>query len=408
MRSICFHPLKAIVASTIFLFSLHPALAQSKYSTGASDTEIKIGQTMPYSGPASALGTLGRLHTAYFDMINAQGGINGRKIRLISLDDGFSPSKTVEQTRRLVEQDKVLLIFAPYGTAPSAAVRKYLNSKEVPQLFVVAGGAMWGDYENFPWTMGWMPRYEIESRIHAGFILKSRPNAKIAVIYQNDDFGKELTRGLREGLGDKASSMIVKEVSYEVTDPTVDSQVAALKESGADVLLSYALPRFSAQVIRRVHDIDWKPLIILNQTSVSIASVLTPAGLEKSKGVYAAHYVMDLSDPASANNSKLVEYRAWMAKHYPSGDINDSANQLGYALAKTIVEVLRKAGDDLTRANIMKSAASLDMEIGVLIPGIRVKTGSSDFYPVEQMQLMKFDGKNWNLTGDLIDGTKLK
>lgn len=396
------------VASAIVLASASSVLAQKKYSVGASDTEIRIGQTMPYSGPASALSTLGRLHSAYFDMINEQGGINGRKIKFVSLDDGFSPPKAVEQTRRLVEQEKVLLIFSPYGTATSAAVRKYLNSKKVPQLFVVAGGAMWGDYKTHPWTMGWMPRYEIESRIHADFILKNRPNAKIAVLYQNDDFGKELARGLREGLGEKASSMIVKEVSYEVTDATVDSQVATLKESGADVLLSYTFPRFSAQVIRRVYDIGWKPLLILNQTSLSVVNVLTPAGLEKSKGVYAAQYVKDPSDPAWANDPHLAEFRAWMAKHYPAGDVNDSSNLFGYALVKSMVEVLRKAGDDLTRENIMKNAASLDMEIGVLVPGIRVKTGPEDFYPVEQMHLMNFDGKSWHLTGDLVDGTKLK
>jgi len=396
------------VASTVLLSGASSALAQKKYSVGASDTEIRIGQTMPYSGPASALSTLGRLHTAYFEMINEQGGINGRKIKFISLDDGFSPPKAVEQTRRLVEQEKVLLMFAPYGTATSAAVRKYLNSKKVPQLFVVAGGAMWGDYKNYPWTMGWMPRYEIESRIHADFILKNRPNAKIAIIYQNDDFGKELARGLREGLGDKAASMIVKEVSYEVTDATVDSQVATLKESGADVLLSYTFPRFSAQVIRRVYDIGWKPLLILNQTSLSVVNVLTPAGLEKSKGVYAAQYVKDPSDPAWANDPHLAEFRAWMAKYYPSGDINDSSNLFGYALVKTMVEVLRKAGDDLTHENIMKSAAALDMEIGVLVPGIRIKTGPEDFYPVEQMHLMNFDGKSWHLTGELVDGTRLK
>lgn len=395
-------------AAAALLIGSSPVSAQKQYSVGASDTEIRIGQTMPYSGPASALSTLGRLHTAYFDMINEQGGINGRKIKFISLDDGFSPPKAVEQTRRLVEQEKVLLIFAPYGTATSSAVRKYLNTKKVPQLFVVAGGAMWGDYKNFPWTMGWMPRYEIESRIHANFILKNRPDAKIAVIYQNDDFGKELVRGLREGLGDKASSMIVKEVSYEVTDATVDSQVATLKESGADVLLSYTFPRFSAQVIRRIYDIGWRPLHILNQTSLSVVNVLTPAGLEKSKGVYAAHYVKDPSDPAWEKDAHLAEFRQWMAKYYPAGDVNDSSNMFGYALVKSMVEVLRKAGDNLTNENIMKSAAALDMEIGVLVPGIRIKTAADDFYPVEQMHLMNFDGKSWHLTDELVDGTKLR
>lgn len=397
-----------VAALAIFVASAAPAFAQKKYSVGASDTEIRIGQTMPYSGPASALATVGRLHSAFFQHLNEQGGINGRQIKLISLDDGFSPPKTVEQTRRLVEQEKVLLIFSPYGTATSAAVRKYLNNKKVPQLFVAGGGAMWGDYENYPWTMGWLPRYEIESRIHADFILKTKPDARIGVIYQNDDFGKELARGLRAGLGDKASSMIVKEVSYEVTDATVDSQVAALKESGADVLLSYALPRFSAQVVRRAYDIDWKPMVILNQTAVSVANVLEPAGLEKARGAYAAAYIKDPSDPAWANDAHMAEFRAWMAKYYPAGDVTDSANLFGYGLAKTMVDVLRRAGDDLTHENIMRSAASIDLDVGVLVPGIRVKTGPKDFYPIEQMQLMRFDGKSWRLVGELVDGTRLK
>lgn len=401
---------RAVVIAALagFAASAAPTFAQKQHSVGESDTEIRIGQTMPYSGPASALATVGRLHSAFFQYVNERGGINGRQIKFISLDDGFSPPKTVEQTRRLVEQEKVLLIFSPYGTATSAAVRKYLNSKKVPQLFVAAGGATWGDHENYPWTMGWLPRYEIESRIHADFLLRNKPDAKIAIIYQNDDFGKELARGLRAGLGGKASSMIVKEVSYEVTDATVDSQVAAMKESGADVLFSYALPRFSAQVVRRAYDIDWKPLIVLNQTAVSVANVLAPAGLEKSKGAYAAAYIKDPSDPAWANDAYMAEFRAWMAKYYPAGDVNDSANLYGYGVAKTMLDVLRRAGADLTHENIMRSAASLDLDVGVLLPGIRVKTGPTDFYPIEQMQLMRFDGNSWRLLGELIDGTKLK
>lgn len=389
------------------LLGVSGAAAEGKYSPGASDTEIRIGQTMPYSGPASALSTMGRLHTAYFNMINEQGGINGRKISFTSLDDGFSPPKAVEQTRKLVEQDKVLLIFSPYGTATSSAVRKYLNKKEVPQLFVVAGGAMWGDHENYPWTMGWMPRYGIESRIHADFILKNKPDGKIAVLYQNDDFGKELLQGLREGLGDKAS-MIVQEQSYEVTDATVNSQIAALKESGADILLSYSYPRFTAQVIRRIAEMGWQPLHIVNQTSTGVANVLTPAGLDNAKGLYTAHYVKDPTDPAWKDDKATADWRAWMAKYYPEGDINDISNLFAYALAKSMVDVLERCGDDLTNENVMKQAASLDMEIGVLVPGIRVKTAPDDFYPVKQMQLMNFDGKSWHLVGDISDGSALK
>lgn len=394
-------------AAVAGLMTIGQAGAEGKYGPGASDTEIKIGQTAPYSGPASAMSTIGRLHAAYFEMINGQGGINGRKINFISVDDGFSPPKTVEQTRKLVEQEEVLLLFAPYGTATSSAVRKYLNNKKVPQLFVVAGGNTWGDHETYPWTMGWMPRYEVESRIHADFILKNKPDGKIAVLYQNDDFGKELLEGLRAGLGDKAS-MIVAAESYEVTDATVNSQVASLKASGADILVSYSLPKFTAQVIGRIHDIGWQPLHIVNQTSTGVGSVLKPAGLEKSKGIHTAYYVKDPTDPAWKDDPHMAAFRDWMAANYPAGDINDISNLFAFAMAETMVEVLKKSGDDLTRDNVMKQAASLDLDIGLMLPGVRIKTGEGDFYPVEGMQLMTFDGASWNVMGQVIDGSTQK
>lgn len=398
-----FHLRNSIAA--ICLLVMPAAFAAGNYDVGASDTEIKIGQTAPYSGSASAMSTIGRLHSAYFKTLNEQGGINGRKINLISLDDAFSPAKTVEQTRKLVEQEEVLLMFAPYGTPTSMAVRKYLNRKKIPQLFVVAGGNTWGDYEEYPWTMGWMPRYEVESRIHADFILKNKPDGKIAVLYQNDDFGKELLEGLRTGLGDKAS-MIIAEQSYEVTDATVNSQVSSLKASGADILLSYSLPKFTAQAISRVYDLGWQPLHIVNQTSTGVGAVMEPAGVDKSKGVHSAYYVKDPTDPLWRDDAELSAFRNWMAAHYPEGDISDISNLFAYAMAETLVDVLKRSGDDLTRENIMRQAQAIDLNIGIMLPGIRIKTSSTDFYPVEAMQLMTFDGHNWNVMGDIIDGTE--
>ncbi len=381
-----------------------PAFAQKKYDPGASDTAIKIGQTMPYSGPASAYGTIGRIEAAYFKMVNEQGGINGRKIELISLDDGYSPPKTVEATRRLVEQDEVLFDFQPLGTAPNAAIRKYLNAKKVPQLFVATGATMWGDPKHYPWTMGWQPSYQTEGTIYAKDILANHPHAKIGVLYQNDDYGKDLLKGLKDGLGAKASSMIVKEASYEVTDPSIDSQVLSLKDSGADVFVNITTPKFAALAIRKAYDSGWKPAQYLANVSLSIGAVLTPAGLEKSKDIMTVAYLKDATDAEWASDPAMNEYKAFLKKYYPQGNVADSSNVYGYSAAQTLVQVLKQCGDDLTRANVMKQAASLKhLQLPLARPGIEVNTGPDDFFPFEALQLQRFDGQHWVAFGKVIE-----
>jgi len=383
--------------------SVSVALADKKYDPGASDSEIKIGQTMPYSGPASAYGTIGKAEAAYFRMVNEQGGINGRKINFISLDDGYSPPKTVEQTRRLVEEDQVLLIFQSLGTAMNTAIQKYMNAKRVPQLFIATGATKWGDPEHFPWTMGWQPNYQTETHIYAKYLLQNKRDAKIAVLFQNDDYGKDYLKGLHDGLGQQTEKMIVREASYEVTDPTVDSQIVTLQGSGADVLFIFATPKFAAQAIRKTYDIGSKPMTFVNNVSTSVATVLQPAGLEKSTGLITALYFKDPTDPQWANDPSLKLWLDWMKKYYPEGDIKDGANIYGYAAAQTVVHVLRQCGDDLSHENIMRQAARLkDLEIPVLLPGIKINTGPTDFYPIEQVQLARFDGKRWVLFGDVI------
>ncbi len=379
------------------------ALAQKKYDPGATDTEIKIGQTMPYSGPASAYGTIGRVEAAYFKKINEEGGINGRKIKLESLDDGYSPPKTVEMTRRLVEQDEVLFMFQPLGTAPNAAIHKYMNAKKVPQLFVATGATMWGDPKHFPWTMGWQPSYQTEGRIYAKDILANHPGAKIAVLYQNDDYGKDLLKGLKDGLGAKAG-MIVKEASFEVSDPSIDSQILSLKASGADVFVNIATPKFAALAIRKVYDSGWRPVHYLNNVSLSIGAVLTPAGLEKSVGLITVAYLKDATDAAWANDPAMNEYKAFLKKYYPEANIADSSNVYGYSAAQTLVQVLKQCGDDLTRANVMRQAANLkDLQLPLARPGIRINTGPDDFFPFESLQLQRFDGKHWVPYGNVIE-----
>jgi branched-chain amino acid transport system substrate-binding protein len=359
---------------------------------------------MPYSGPASAYGTIGRIEAAYFGMINAQGGINGRKIKLISLDDGYSPPKTVEATRRLVEQEEVLFMFQPLGTAPNAAIRKYLNAKKVPQLFVATGATMWGDPKHYPWTMGWQPSYHTEGTIYAKDILASHPDAKVAVLYQNDDYGKDLLKGLKDGLGTKAASMIVKEASYEVTDPSIDSQVLSLKDSGADVFVNITTPKFAALAIRKAYDSGWKPTQYLANVSLSIGAVLTPAGLEKSVGIMTVGYLKDAVDPEWANDPAMNEYKAFLAKYYPEGKLTDSSNVYGYSAAATLVQVLKQCGDDLTRANVMRQAANLKhLQLPLARPGIEVNTGPDDFFPFEALQLQRFDGKRWVAFGKVIE-----
>jgi branched-chain amino acid transport system substrate-binding protein len=381
-----------------------PAFAQKKYDPGASDTEIKIGQTMPYSGPASAYGTIGRIEAAYFKMINEQGGINGRKLTLISLDDGYSPPRTVEATRRLVEQDEVLFDFQPLGTAANAAIRKYMNAKKVPQLFVATGATMWGDPKHYPWTMGWQPAYQTEGKIYAKDILTSHPNAKVAVLYQNDDYGKDLLKGLKDGLGANAASLIVKEASYEVTDPSIDSQILSLKDSGADVFVNITTPKFAALAIRKVYDSGWRPTQYLANVSLSIGAVLTPAGLEKSVGLMTVAYLKDATDTEWANDAAMNDYKAFLKKHYPEGNIADSSNVYGYSAAQTLVQVLKQCGDNLTRENVMKQAASLKhLQLPLARPGIEVNTGPDDFFPFEALQLQRFDGKHWVAFGKVIE-----
>ena len=374
------------------------ALAQKKYDSGASDTEIKIGQTMPYSGAASAYGTIGKAELAYFQMLNDKGGINGRKIVLLSVDDGYSPPRTVEQTRKLVEQDQVLLMYQSLGTPTNTAVHKYLNAKKVPQLFVATGATKWGDPKNFPWTIGWQPSYKSESMSYARYLLKNKPAAKIAILYQNDDYGKDYLHWFKEGLGAKAKSMLVAEASYEVTDPTVDSQVIKLKSSGADVFFNITTPKFAAQAIRKVHDIGWKPLHLLNNVSSSVGSVLKPAGLDKSVGLITAQFVRDVTDPKVQASKEYKEWLAFMQKYMPGADVTDLFYVYGYSAAQVLERVLRACGDDLTRANIMRQATSLKaLQLPMLIPGVLLDTSPTDYFPIERLYLSRFDGKAWVL-----------
>ena len=375
------------------------ALAQKKYDPGATDKEIKIGNVNPYSGPASAYGSIGKSIGAYFDKINAEGGINGRMIKYISLDDGYVPAKTVEQTRKLVEQDEVLLMFQPLGTPGNSAIHKYMNDKKVPQLFVATGATKWGDPKNFPYTMGWQPNYQSESKVFAAHLLETKPNGKVAILYQNDDYGKDYLKGFEDGLGAKAASMIVAKVSYEVTDPTVDSQMVSLKASGADVFFNITTPKFAAQAIKKAAEMGWKPQHYLNSVSSAVGSVLTPAGIENSIGLITAGYIKDPTDPQFQKGKEWDDWLAWMKKYHPTGALNDNFNVYGYTVAQTLVQVLKQAGDNLTRENIMKQAASLDMQLPMLLPGVNVKTGPDDFYPIEREQLMRFDGKTWALFG---------
>jgi len=370
----------------------------------AADNEIKIGQTMPYSGPASAYGTIGKVESAYFAMLNDKGGINGHKINLISLDDGYSPPKTVEQVRRLVEQDQVLLIFQSLGTPSNSAIHKYMNQKKVPQLFPATGATKWGDPKEFPWTMGWQPAYQTEGHIYAKYLLQTKPDAKIAILFQNDDYGKDYVKGLKDGLGAKAAKMIVAETSYEVTDPTVDSQIVTLKGSGADVFFNVTTPKFAAQAIRKAYDIDWHPLHILNNVSNSIGAVLEPAGLDKSVGLISSAYYKDPADPKYAQEPAMQEWAAFMKKYYPDGSTADSFNLYGYLVAQTLAQVLKQCGNDWSRANIMKQAASLNMTLPLLLPGVSITTSPTDFHPIKQMMLERFDGKRWVLFGDAITG----
>ena len=379
------------------------AFAQKKYDPGANDKEIRIGNTNPYSGPASAYGTIGKAIGAYWKMVNEQGGINGRKVIWLSYDDGYSPPKTVEMVRKLVEQDQVLMVFQTLGTPPNTAIQKYMNAKKVPQSFVATGATKWNDPRNYPWTIGWQPNYQTEGRIYAEHILKNNPKAKIGILYQNDDYGKDYLKGMKDGLGAKAASMIVKEVSYEVTDPTVDSQIVQLQASGADTFFNITTPKFAAQAIRKAYDTGWKPTHYLNNVSASIGTVLKPAGLEKSVGLISTQYLKDATDAQWKDDPAVKAWEAFMKKYYPEGNLLDASNMYGYTVAQTLHQVLKQSGNNLTRANVMKQAASLKgYRAETMLPGIRINTDAGDFAPIESEQLIRFDGQQWKRFGEII------
>src|SRR3982075_1768288 len=380
------------------------ALAQKKYDIGATDTEIKIGNIMPYSGPASAYGVIGKTEQAYFNKINAEGGISGRKINFVSYDDGYSPPKTVEQARKLVESDEVLVVFNPLGTPPNTAIQKYMNSKKVPQLFVATGATKWNDPKEFPWTMGWQPNYQSEARIYAKYILKEKPNAKIAVLYQNDDYGKDYLKGLKDGLGAKAASMIIAEESFETSEPTIDNHIVKLKATNADVFVDIATPKFAAQAIKKIAEIGWKPTHFLNNVSASVGSVIKPAGYENSQDIISAAYLKDASDPQWNNDPGMKEFYAFLTKDFPEGDKLDGGTVTGYGVPHARVQGLKQCADTLPRKNVRKQAASLqDFRTEVLLPGIKINTGPTDFAPISSLQLMKFKGETWELFGDVIN-----
>jgi ABC-type branched-subunit amino acid transport system substrate-binding protein len=392
--------LAVCLLATLSAGDLH---AQKRYGPGVTDTEILLGQSMPYSGPASAYGTYGKAQAAFFRMLNEHGGVNGRKIKLLSLDDGYSPPRTVEQIRKLVEQDQVLAIFSSFGTPTNTAIVKYLNVKKVPHLFVTSGAAEFTDPKTYPWTIGWRVNYVSEAKVYARYLLKMRPNAKIAALYQHDDVGKDYMRGLREGLGDRAQKMIVAEASFEVTDPTVDSQIVSLKSSGADTFFNFSSPKAAAQAIRKIWDLGWRPLQFVGNPAASVATVMRPAGIEKSIGIISGAF---LKDPTDAHWLSDAGYRKWLAfmkQYYPEGDLADFYNVYAYSTAQTLVQVLKQCGDDLTRENVMRQTANLkNFELPMLLPDIRIDTGPTDYSPVEQMQLQRFDGRQWVLFGEII------
>ena len=379
------------------------ALAQKKYDTGVTDTEIKIGNIQPYSGPASAYGAIGKTEEAYFKMINDQGGINGRKVDFVSYDDGYSPPKTVEQARKLIESDEVFLIFNALGTPSQTAVQKYHNAKKVPQLFVATGASKWNDPKNFPWTMGFQPSYRVEARIFAKYILKEKPNAKVAIFYANDDFGKDYVAGIMDVFGSRAKDLIVAEESYETSEPSIDSHIVKLKGTGADVLLNIATPKFAAQAIKKVAELDWKPMQLMTDVSISIGAVMKPAGLDASEGVLSAGYLKDASDAQWKDDDGMKRFMAFVDKYMPGANVSDSNLVYGYAAAQTMTQVLKQCGDDLTRENVMKQAASLrGFAPDTLIPGITVTTSATDFAPIEQLKMMRFKNGQWELFGDII------
>jgi branched-chain amino acid transport system substrate-binding protein len=404
MRNRIFH---FVTGSVLALALAAPsAYAQKKYDPGATDTEIKIGQTLPFSGPASAYASIGKTQAAYFNMINEQGGVNGRKINLIQYDDSYSAPKAVEQVRKLVESDEVLLMFQMIGTPSNAAVQKYLNTKKVPQLFAATGASRFTDPKNFPWTLGFNPSYFVEGRIYGQYILKQYPDAKVGVLYQNDDLGRDYLSGIKSGLGDKAATMIVAEASYEVSDPTVDSQILKLKSAGADVLFSASTPKFAAQAIKKNTELGWKPVHIIDINATSVGAVLQPAGLEASKGVISVNYGKDPLDPSWKDDPGMKKYFDFMAKYYPEGDKNSSFNSYGYGTAQLMVHVLKQCGDDLTRENILKQATNLkDVRLDLALPGIVNNTTTNDYRVNKQLQMMRFNGERWEMFGPILEDT---
>jgi branched-chain amino acid transport system substrate-binding protein len=395
----CLWPMLAAV----LLLAQNAVHAQKKYSSGASDTQIKIGQTLPYSGPASSYATIGHAQAAYFAKINAEGGINGRKIQFISLDDAYNPAKTVEQVRRLVEHDGVLLVFNSLGVPTNAAVQKYLNQRKVPQLFVAAGSARFGDHKRYPWTMGFHQSDYMEGKVYATHILKHHPNVKIGTLYLNDDFGKELLKGLRDGLGSRAKTMLVAAERYELQDPTVDSQIVSLRTAGADTFVNFAQPKAAAQAIRKAYNIGWRPLQFLNYAAASTTTVLEPAGFEKSIGIITLDNQKDPTDAQWKDDPGLLAWRAWMRQYYPQGDPDEAFNVYAYTLAQLLVHVLKQCGDELTRENVMRQAASIkDLELPLLLPGVKINTGPADYYPIEQVRLLRFNGARWEMFGEVI------
>jgi branched-chain amino acid transport system substrate-binding protein len=393
---------RTLLSSTAALAAL-PARAAD--APGITASEILIGQTIPYSGPASSYGTIGKASDAYFHMINDQGGIAGRQLRLLSLDDGYLPPKTVELTRRLIEEDKVAFLFNTLGTPTTNATRKYVNSKKVPQLFIASGATQFGDREHYPWSIGWQPTYQIEGHIYAKYTLQQMPGAKAAVLYQSDDSGRDYFKGFKDGLGQAADKTIVATATYEVTDPTVDSQILTLRDKGADVLFMTGIPKFNAMAIRKAFDIGWKPkLFFISSTGSSVATAIMPAGPEKAIDVITASYVKDPTDKQWAKDEGYLAWRGWMEKYYPGADVTDVNNVYGYCTAQTLVQTLKQCGSDLSRENIMRQATNLDIALPMLQPGIRVKTGPEDYYPLKQMRLVRFDGSGWTPFGDVISG----
>jgi len=393
----------ALSAAALLLTTSSAALAQKKYDTGATDTEIKIGNVEAYSGPASAYGVIGKVEDAYFKMINEQGGINGRKITFISYDDAYSPPKTVEQVRKLIESDEVFLIFNALGTPTQTAVQKYHNTKKVPQLFLATGASKWNEPKEYPWTMGFQPSYRVEARIFAKYILKNRPGAKVAVFYANDDFGKDYLAGLKDVFGSQSGKVIIAEESYETSEPSIDNHIVKLKDTGADVLVNISTPKFAAQAIKKMAEMNWKPMHLMTDVSVSIGAVMKPAGFEASEGVLSALYLKDSSDPQWDNDAGMKKFKTFIEKYMPGANLADTNLVYGYTAAQTMVQVLKQAGDDLTRANVMKQAASLkDFAPDTVLPGIKISTSATDFAPIEQLQMMQFKNGKWELFGDVI------